>query len=180
MLSLHENLASSLPPVHAPLTVSTILERLARVSTRPRYAFMVLNLIAEVADLKGKAGPFIATNDRALPLRDWIAEMLAPTAERDMRRARLRERVARELQSTLSRDPGTAQQQIEAAVAARVRAVGRANVSRAVSDLVKAQFVRRHYAGWVKDHARRGGHRHAVYTVQAETLAALRRGTHLL
>lgn len=180
MLSVEGHLVSNRPRARAPLTVSAILERLARVSARPRYSYMVLSLIAESADQKGEAGPFIKLGAKALPVRDWVAEMLAPTAERTVRRTQLRERVARELQSTLSRDAEEAQRQIEAAVAERVRAVGRANVSRAVSDLVKAQFVRRHYAGWVKDHARRGGHRHAVYTVEAETLAALRRSTHLL
>lgn len=180
MLHAENHLVSNRPRARAPLTVSAILERLARVSTRPRYSYMVLSLIAEAADRSGEAGPFVKHCDRPLPVRDWVAEMLAPTAERDFRRAQLRARVAREIQPSLSADPEAARLQIEAAVAERVRAVGRANVSRAVSDLVKAQFVRRHYAGWVKDHARRGGHRHAVYTVEAETLAALRRSTQLL
>ena len=42
-------------------------------------------------------------------------------------------------------------------------------------ELVSAGLLRRHYAGWCKDHANRGGGRHAVYTVEAEALSALRR-----
>ena len=42
-----------------PTDVRQILYRLAAVSSRPRYAFMVLNLISEVADPHGKAGPLI-------------------------------------------------------------------------------------------------------------------------
>lgn len=180
MLHQHESLVPPSPVARAPLSISCILERLARTSARPRYTFMVLALIAEIADGKGKAGPFIALDGRAMTVRDWIADKLAPTAERDFRRTRLRERVARALQASLSPDGEEAQRQIEAAVAERVRAVGRANVSRAVSDLVRAGFVRRHYAGWVKDHVNRGAHRHAVYTVDAEALAALRRSSQLL
>lgn len=47
MLGVGGHLVSNRPRAGAPLTVSAILERLARVSARPRYSYMVLTLIAE-------------------------------------------------------------------------------------------------------------------------------------
>ena len=62
---------------------------------------------------------------------------------------------------------------IAAAVEEHVLTVGRANVSRAISDLVKAGLLRRHYAGYATNHVNRGGGRHAVYEVAPQTLVAL-------
>ena len=70
--------------------------------------------------------------------------------------------------------------QVDQAVHERALAVGKTNISRAVTELVRAGLVRRHYAGWCKDHANRGGGRHAVYTVDLEALSALRRRGRLL
>src|SRR3546814_20903427 len=42
---------------------------------------------------------------------------------------------------------------------------GRANVSRAVSDLVRAGMLHRHYQGYRVDHYNRGARRQAVYTL---------------
>src|SRR3546814_5857063 len=46
-----------------------------------------------------------------------------------------------------------------------VRTAGRANVSRAVSDLVRAGMLHRHYQGYRVDHYNRGARRQAVYTL---------------
>lgn len=153
--------------------IGTILSCLAAQSRRPRYAFMVLNLISEVADEKGKAGPFVARGPAPVPIRDWLCEQLMPLSSRDDRRRRLRESVAAGL---AERRAGPIDEAlVEAAVHERALAVGKTNVSRAVTELVSAGLLRRHYAGWCKDHANRGGGRHAVYTVEAEALSALRR-----
>ncbi len=64
---------------------------------------------------------------------------------------------------------------IEAAVEEQVQAVGRANVSRAISDLVRAGLMTRHYAGYATNHKNRGGGRHAVYVVKPSVLALLRK-----
>lgn len=50
--------------------------------------------------------------------------------------------------------------------------VARANLSRAITDLVKAGLLRRHYAGYATDHANRGGGCHAVYIIAPSTLIA--------
>lgn len=164
----------------APLTVKGIYERLATASARPRYAYMVLGLIAEAADRSGKAGPLVTTPQGPCPLRDWIADALLVTAERDHRRAKLRARVARQLAADVAPGEQPDLLALEAAVAERARAVGRANVSRAVSDLVRAGLMRRHYEGYRTNHRNNGGGRQVVYTLHPETLAALRRGTQLL
>ena len=41
--------------------VGGIYAVLAEASNRPRYAFLVLQLIAEIADGRGQAGPFVAS-----------------------------------------------------------------------------------------------------------------------
>src|SRR3546814_17571910 len=48
------------------------------------------------------------------------------------------------------------------------------SISCAISDLVKAGFLSRHYAGYATNQANRGGGRHAVYVVQPQILGALR------
>ncbi|MGC1470864.1 MAG: hypothetical protein WA793_15920, partial [Sphingorhabdus sp.] len=45
--------------------------------------------------------------------------------------------------------------------------------SRAISDLVKAGYLSRHYAGYATNHSNRGGGRHAVYVVQPHILKVL-------
>jgi predicted transcriptional regulator len=54
----------------------------------------------------------------------------------------------------------------------RALAVGSAKFSRAISDLVRAGLVRRHYAGYATNYANHGGGRHAVYVVEPDILAA--------
>jgi hypothetical protein len=89
-----------------------------------------------------------------MALRDWIAAELLPLSA--------------------TRRTGAARDEEAAPV------TGKANVSRAVSDLVRAGLVKRHYAGRITDHVNRGGRRLAVYAVTAEAMAAVRTRTLLL
>ena len=152
--------------------LGTILATLAQASSRPRYAFMVLGLIAEAARSDGQAGPWVSVQrdegrGERLALRDRLARQLLPLAAHDRRRATLRAKIAARIGSEEPTD-------IDAALAEEALAIGRANVSRAVSDLVRAGLVRRHYAGRVTDHANRGGRRMAVYAVAPPVLNAIR------
>jgi hypothetical protein len=153
-----------------PPDLGAILTSLAQVSRRPRYAFMVLGLIAEAARPDGQAGPWVAAPDGGVqPLREWVAGQLVPLAARDRRRAALRRKVEERL------GPRAADEALViAALEEEALEAGKANVSRAVSDLVKAGFVRRHYAGRIKGHRNRGGGRHAVYIVAPQVLNAIR------
>ena len=152
----------------APNTgIPALLDILARRSSRPRYAFMLLGLIAEVADGQGRAGPFVRSEEGTLTLRDWLSDALSPMAARDRRRLALAERVREELALTgaLPRDRAEADRVVEEEVRSRVRTAGKSNLSRAVSELVGAGLLRRHYQGYAVDHHNRGGQRHAVYTL---------------
>jgi hypothetical protein len=91
------------------------------------------------------------------------------------RRAALRARVAEGLKAELTGKPEFDAARIEVAVEEQVQAVGRANVSRAISDLVRAGLMTRHYAGYATNHKNRGGGRHAVYVVKPSVLALLRK-----
>ncbi|MCH8686487.1 hypothetical protein [Pedomonas mirosovicensis] len=162
------------------LSVGRIVSTLAEVSRRPRYAFMVLNLISEVAGPDGKAGPFVKTASGAVALRDWLSDNLAPLAHDERRRADLRRRLMAAMKNELPDDPEEAERLVETAMRERIRASGKTNVSHAVSDLVRAGLVKRHYEGWVRNHVNRGAQRHAVYVIDGDVLAALRRGTQLL
>lgn len=159
-------------------SISSILRVLSDQSRRPRYTFMVLNLLSEVADERGQAGPFVEAENGRTPVREWLCEQLMPVSEREDRRSKVRETVRGDLEARHGTD--TEDERIERAVRERAVSAGKTNISRAVSDLVRAGFVRRHYAGWRKDHANRGAGRHAVYTVEADTLAALRRRDRLI
>ena len=148
--------------------LGSILASLAGASSRPRYAFLVLGLIAEAARPDGEAGPWVRGGaGERLSLRDWLARQLVPLAARDRRRAGLRAKVAARIGSD---DPD----KVEAALAEEALAVGKANVSRAVSDLVRDGLVRRYYAGRITDHVNRGGRRMAVYRVAPPVLNAIR------
>ena len=146
---------------------------LSQASSRPRYAFLVLQLIAELADERGHAGPFVKTEGRAVLLREWLCDQLLPMSERPGRRASLRRRVEVAMAGSLSGNPELDAQRIEQAVDDQVRAVGRANVSRAVSELVKAGIVSRFYQGFATNHAHQGGGRNVVYVVKPEVLQLL-------
>ena len=148
---------------------------LAEASSRPRYAFLVLQLVAEIADARGQAGPIVGKAGEPMLLRDWLCTQLLPLSEQQGRRAALCARVAASLKAELSGDPVRDAARIGEAVEEQVLAVGRANVSRAISDLARAGLVSRHYAGYATNHSNRGGGRHAVYVVRPEVLRLLRR-----
>lgn len=167
------------PASPAPaLDLPAVLDRLSATCERPRYSFMVLQLIAQASDPSGWAGPWIEREGRRLSVRDWLSEALSPVARRDPRRLGLAARARADLEKagTLPADPVAAQAAIEAEVRHRIRLSGRTNVSRAVSELVRAGLVRRHYQGFRVDHHNRGAQRHAVYAVTEEARRALQPG----
>jgi hypothetical protein len=160
-----------------PLNLPALIERIADFSARPRYAFMVLNLIAKApGGNSGSAGPYVDTEEEArVPLRDWLCDSLVPMAKRDARRLTIVEEVKASLaaQGALPEDAEEAARTIDQEVRERVRRSGRCNVSRAVSDLVRAGLVRRHYQGYRVDHHNRGAQREAVYTITEAAARAL-------
>mgnify|MGYP000328878613 CR=1 FL=1 len=166
-------------PAAESLNLPELIERIADVSPRPRYAFMVLNLIAKVADGdSGSAGPYVIDErSRRVALRDWLSDSLVPIAKRDARRLLITEEVRASLaeQNALPDDDREAARLIDDQVRMRVRQSGRCNVSRAVSDLVRAGLIRRHYQGYRVDHHNRGAQREAVYTLTELAAGALRR-----
>jgi len=159
---------SSSSSAGSPSPVSSLLDCLAQASTRPRYAFMVLSLIAEVANVRGEAGPFVRRAGREATLRDFLCDSLAPMGGRDPRRVALAERVKSDLilEDRMPADPAAAAALVEEEVRNRVRASGKTNLSRAVSELVGAGLLKRYYKGFAVDHENRGGQRHAVYVLQ--------------
>ena len=176
LFSLEEHARPVEPEVQKrPLDLPAILERLTVVCERPRYSFMVLNLIAQASAQTGSAGPYIREGSRRIPVRDWLCDALVPVAQRDPRRRAIADKVRQELESkrALPTDPDAADRLVDAQVRKRVRQSGRTNVSRAVSELVRAGFVRRHYQGYRVDHHNRGAQRQAVYTITDEARRAL-------
>ena len=167
-------------PVAAPraFDLPALIERIADVSPRPRYTFMVLNLIARAAGRTGSAGPYVQEEGRQVPVRDWLCDALVPMAQRDARRIAIVRQVKRDLErdGLLPADNIAAERVIESEVRERVRRSGRCNVSRAVSDLVRAGLLRRHYQGYRVDHANRGAQREAVYTLSDDARHALGAG----
>ena len=159
-----------------PTNVRQILHQLAAVSSRPRYIFMVLNLISAAADAAGSVGPLVGSGAKAATVRDWLSDALSPLAD-DRRRDARTARVAARMGLDSAND---AEGALAEAVRQQARMSGKTNVSRADSDLVKTGLVSRHYQGWRTAHANRGGGRQAVYTVNADALAALRRRSHLV
>lgn len=149
------------------MDMPTMMEALAQNSARPRYAFMVLNLIASIAGPDGRAGPLVVTDGTAATIRDWLCDALAPMGSRDPRRQALADRVKSELWSAgrLPADAAAAKTIIDDELRQRIRTAGKANVSRAVSDLVRAGLLHRHYQGYRVDHYNRGARRQAVYTL---------------
>lgn len=147
--------------------LADLLDRVTQVSTRPRYAYMLLTLIAEIARHDGSAGPVVRCGDGHALLRDWLCDALTPVGRRDPRRMALAERVREELAKagTLPKSKPEADEAVETEVRTRVRASGKTNLSRAVSELVAAGLMRRHYQGYRVDHQNRGAQRHAVYTL---------------
>lgn len=150
-----------------------VLALLSTTSRRPRYAFVVLQLITELADERGHAGPFVRSAGKIQLLREWLCEQLLPISEQTGRRAALRSRVEASLAGTLSGNHEDDELRIEQAVDDQVRAAGRANISRAVSDLVRAGIMDRHYQGYATNHCNQGGGRNVVYVVKRDVLLLL-------
>jgi hypothetical protein len=168
---------------HAALDLPEILSRLTLNSRRPRYTMMVLALLSEAADAKGQAGPFVTQGSETMPVRLWLGGTLAQMSARHGRRAAMRERVAATMVETTpdsEEEASRAPETIDDIVERRAREVCGANVSRAITDLVKCGLVRREYVGHWTRHPRKGGQRHASYIVSQDALAALRRGTKLI
>lgn len=160
---------------NAAITIGDILDSLSEVSNRPRYAFMVLNLLAEQAGPGNKAGPFVREGDTALPLREWIGVRLSRMSGRDKRRRELEKRIRLNLQPGLPDDLIEAQEMVDKAVADHVRTTGADNASRVIRDLEKAGYVKRHYQGYATNHTNRGGLRNLVCVLDPDAVAALRR-----
>lgn len=150
-----------------PLDMRGLVDLLAQSSSRPRYAYMVLDLIAKIAGPDGRAGPFVMHDGVPTSIREWLCDALAPMGNSYPRRVALAVRVREEMERAgkLPSDADAAQRKIDCEVRARVRASGKTNVSRAVSDLVRAGMLHRHYQGYRVDHHNRGGQRQAVYTL---------------
>jgi len=153
-------------PLSSPGTASPS-DILAAITKRPRYGYLVLELIARVGGRHGSAGPLVRVGEEAVPVREWLSEALMPAEERDARYAAMRGKVRAELErmGNLPADEPSAATLIEEEARKRVRAGGVCNVSRVVSDLVAAGLLRRHYQGYRVDHENRGAQRQAVYTL---------------
>lgn len=153
--------------------ISLLLDQLSHCCSRPRYAFMLLTLIADVARPDGSAGPLVLEGDALVPLRDWLCDALTPMGHRDPRRMALVDRVRDELRKTgrLSGDNVADEALVQDEVRTRVRASGKTNLSRAASELVKAGLLKRHYQGYRVDHLNRGAQRQAVYTLTGRARA---------
>lgn len=162
-------------------SVSQILDNLAEVSSRPRYAFMILHLLAEQAGPTGKAGPIVTDeDDERLTLREYIGKRLSRMSGRDHRRKQLEARVRAELADKLPPDLFEAQQMVDREVAERARTVGADNFSRVVGELESAGYLKRFYEGYRKNHANRGGLRNLVCVLDGDVAAALRRRDRLV
>lgn len=159
------------------LDLPALLDKLTDVSARPRYTFMVLNLIARAAGPSDSLGPYVRDRGEVIPVRDWLSDAMAPVARRDARRRAILDKVRNDLRGKgdLPEDPDLAEQLVAREVRDRLRQSGRTNVSRAVSDLVRAGFLRRHYQGYRVDHDNRGAGREAVYTITPAVRRALGR-----
>ncbi|HKT76237.1 MAG TPA: hypothetical protein VJQ78_05860 [Sphingobium sp.] len=165
------------PAAAAKSNLPALVDRISLVSKRPRYALLVLKLIAQGAGASGSLGPYVRSEEGRVPVRDWLCEALAPLAQRDCRRLAMVEAVRAELMANASRgdDPAALERALEEEVRARILRSGRTSVSRAVSDLVRAGLLRRHYQGYRVDHHNRGAQREAVYTIMPEVRRAFSR-----
>ena len=165
---------SSMP--HRTLGMPDIVRTVAKHSKRPRYTFMVLDLIARAARADGRAGPLVRAGEALVPIREWLAATIAPSAARYHQRRATIDKVRAGLvaRGEMPENPVQAERLVDQLVGERVLESGMTAVSRAVSELVSAGLITRHYQGYCVDHENRGAQRQAVYTVTEEVLAALR------
>lgn len=115
-------------------------------------------------------------SEQPVPLVTWAGDFVDIAVLRHMAEEwddRRREALRRKVEERFG-TRATDEALVRAAVEEEALATGKANVSRAVSDLVKAGFVRRYYAGRVRGHQNRGGGRHAIYVVAPQVLNAIR------
>ena len=163
--------AAPQPMAGMPAIVRTIAEH----SARPRYTFMVLDLIARIARANGQAGPLVREGEALVPIREWLAAAIAPSGARQHQRRATADKVRAALAASgeLPTDPAEANRLVDAQVSERIRETGMTAISRAVSELVKAGLITRHYQGFFVDHENRGAQRHAVYTVTDVVRGAL-------
>ncbi len=93
-----------------------------------------------------------------------------PIAHNNSRRAAVIDRVRSDLlaHGSMPADADQAETLVRETVEERLRRSALTNVSRAVSELVRAGLVRRHYQGYRVDHHNRGAQRQAVYIVTDE------------
>lgn len=161
--------AIPLPTVALP----DLVKRISQVSKRPRYVLLILNLIAKSAGENGSLGPYVRCDADHIPVRDWLCQVLAPLANRDCRRTAMIEEVRSQLMAKAAalENAEDFAQQVDEEVRARILRSGRTNVSRAVSDLVRAGLLHRHYQGYRVDHPNRGAQREAVYTIMGSVPA---------
>ena len=140
---------------------------------------MVLSLIAEVARPDGSAGPFVKHQGASTSLRDWLSDALTPMGGRDPKRLLLAARVRSELETDgpLPDEGVACRAMIDDVVRERVRTSAKTNLSRAVSELVAADLIRRHYQGYCVDHHNRGAQRHVVYTLVGRSKCLLSRNS---
>lgn len=152
-----------------------VVDKIMAVSPRPRYTLLVLNLLAKAANPNGVAGPYIFEEGQAVPVRDWLGRALIPMARRHHRRQDIRRKILDEMKkkAPLPADQAELDQILDAQVQDRLQQSARCGVSRAVSDLVRAGLVHRHYQGYHVDHENRGAQREAVYTLLPGVRAAL-------
>src|SRR3546814_9800076 len=75
-------------PPHARRTIGIpdIVRTIAEHSARPRYTFMVLDLISRVARAPGQAGPLVRDADALVPIREFLATAGAPGGARYQQR----------------------------------------------------------------------------------------------
>lgn len=158
------------------MDMPALIERVMAVSQRPRYTMLVLNLLARAANSKGVAGPYIIDEGQAVPVRDWLGKAMIPMAQRHHRRQAIRSKLLDEMkrENVLPGNPADVDDLLDVQIQDRLQQSARCSVSRAVSDLVRAGLVRRHYQGYRVDHVNRGAQREAVYTLTPEVRAALR------
>ncbi|MGO4170426.1 hypothetical protein [Novosphingobium sp. YAF33] len=163
------------PIMEKPLDMPGVVEKIMAVSPRPRYTLLVLNMLAKAANPKGVAGPYIIDEGRAVPVRDWLGRALIPMAQRHHRRQDIRRKLLDEMKKKAMVPASQAEldKLLDAQVQERLQQSARCGVSRAVSDLVRAGLVHRHYQGYHVDHHNRGAQREVVYTLFPEVKAAL-------
>lgn len=157
------------------MNMPALVERIMTVSPRPRYTLIVLNLLAKAADSAGVAGPYVVDEGHRVPVRDWLGKAMMPMALRHHRRQAIRRSLVADLKArdAMPDNADDVEVLLDRLMSDLLRLSARCSVSRAVSDLLRAGLVRRHYQGYRVDHANRGAQREAVYTLVPEVRAAL-------